>query len=275
MEWVESMGSDQVRTVRTVGEAIRPLKAAELIAAQLRRQIVGGVLKEGDSLPPEADLMNQFRVSRPTLREAFRILEAESLIVIRRGAHGGARVMAPQLAVAARYVGLLLQADHVSIGDVYEARSLIEPVAARMLAERRTAQDLADLRTCIEKLSDLVEDHAAPEELDLLARSWSMGSQQFHDLIVERAGNRTLAVQAGVLREVVSSHLAVAVARLFDPVRAPEGFRKSIRSYTKLVDLIAAADAEAAEKHWRKHMEVSATILMRGDEANATVDLFA
>lgn len=47
------------------------------------------------------------------------------------------------------------------------------------------------------------------------------------------------------------------------------------RSYTKLVDLIAASDADGAEKHWRRHMEVAASELMRGEEAQATVDLFA
>src|ERR1700743_249632 len=90
-----SMGSESGSTVRAVGETIRAPKTAELIAANLRRQIVGGGLKEGLALPPEAELMEQFRVSRPTLREAFRILEAESLITIRRGSRGGAQVTAP------------------------------------------------------------------------------------------------------------------------------------------------------------------------------------
>ncbi|HEX3955035.1 MAG TPA: FCD domain-containing protein [Trebonia sp.] len=266
------MGSESGSTVRAVGETIRAPKTAELIAANLRRQIVGGELKEGLALPPEAELMEQFRVSRPTLREAFRILEAESLIIIRRGSRGGAQVTAPRMAVAARYVGLLLQAGHVSIGDVYEARSIIEPAAARMLAERRTAQDLEDLRACIDSLRDVVESEAGTEDPNLL--SWSTGTQRFHDLVVERAGNRTLAVQAGVLREVISAHLAVAVPRLFDPVHSPEGFRTSIRSYTKLVDLIAASEAEGAEKHWRRHIEVAAQALMPGDDAKAPVDLF-
>jgi DNA-binding FadR family transcriptional regulator len=267
------MGSEPGRVVNTVGEAIRAPKAAELIAAQLRRRIVGGELKEGALLPPEAELMEQFRVSRPTLREAFRILEAESLIVIRRGARGGAQVTAPQLAVAARYVGLLLQAEHVTIGDVYQARMVIEPAAARMLAERRTSQDLEDLRACIERLRDAVESQAGSAEPDVLA--WGMGTQEFHDLVVERAGNRTLALEIGLLRAVIRSHLAVAVTRLFDPAHGPEEYRKSIRSYTKLVDLIAAADAEGAEKHWCRHMEVAAEALMPGDQAQAPVDLFA
>ena len=262
----------EVAAARPVGEAIRAPKTAELIAASLRRRIVEGELAEGVSLPPETELMEQFRVSRPTLREAFRILEAESLILVRRGSRGGAQVTAPQLSVAARYVGLLLQAQHVSIGDVYEARSVIEPAAARMLAGRRTPQDLEDLRACIEELRDLVESEAGQPHPDLVA--WSLATQEFHDLIVNRAGNRTLAVQAGVLREVIGSHLSLAVPRSFDPARTPDDFRLSIRSYTRLVDLIAASDAEGAEKHWRRHMEVAQERLMPGDSAGATVDLF-
>jgi hypothetical protein len=90
-----------------VGPALRAPKTAELIASYIRGQVVRGELKTGDSLPPETALMEMFGVSRPTLHEAFRILEAESLISVRRGARGGARVVSPDIAVAARYVGLL------------------------------------------------------------------------------------------------------------------------------------------------------------------------
>src|SRR5690606_34497762 len=102
-------------------------KTAELIAGQLRRQIVTGELKEGDALPPEASLLDAFAVSRPTLREAFRVLEAEGLISVRRGAHGGARVQTPSSRVAARYAGLVLQAQSTTLADVLDARTLLEP----------------------------------------------------------------------------------------------------------------------------------------------------
>ena len=70
--------------------------------------------------------MEQFGVSRPTLREAFRILEAEDLISVKRGSRGGARVTEPSLSVAARYVGLLLQVQGTPIADVYEARMVLK-----------------------------------------------------------------------------------------------------------------------------------------------------
>jgi GntR family transcriptional regulator, transcriptional repressor for pyruvate dehydrogenase complex len=127
------------------GQMLRAPKTAELIASHIRGQIVRGELTTGDTLPSEAAMTEMFGVSRPTLREAFRILETESLISIRRGARGGAQVSAPDVAVAARYVGLLLQVTHTTIADVYEARMVIEPVAAGLLAARRTQQDLDDL----------------------------------------------------------------------------------------------------------------------------------
>ncbi len=82
--------------------AVRVPKAGELVASHLRRQMVLGELKEGAQLAPESVLMEQFGVSRPTLREAFRILEAEGAITVRRGVRGGARVQVPDTDVAAK-----------------------------------------------------------------------------------------------------------------------------------------------------------------------------
>jgi DNA-binding FadR family transcriptional regulator len=126
----------------SIGVAVRAPKTGELIATYLRRQIVRGELQPGEILPAESQLMEQFSVSRPTLREAFRILEAETLISVRRGSRGGARVVVPEASVAARYVGLLLQIKGATINDVYEARMISEPPCARLLALRHTDEDI-------------------------------------------------------------------------------------------------------------------------------------
>ena len=253
------------------GPVLRAPKTAELIASYIRGQIVRGDLKTGDSLPSETVLMEMFGVSRPTLREAFRILEAESLISVRRGARGGARVVSPDISVAARYVGLLLQVSGTTIADVYEARALVEPAAAGLLAARRSAQDLDDLNACVDHLVGLVESDEHFKNAD----AWSCAAQRFHDLILERAGNRTLAVQAGVLREVVAMHLSTVVMRIFDRPDTQEQFRKLVRSSRKLVRLVDARAAEGAERHWRTHMEVVGRRLLRDDMGSAAVvDLF-
>lgn len=259
--------------VPPVGQLVRAPKTAEIIARNIRRQIVSRELREGDTLPSEVELMAQFGVSRPTLREAFRILETESLISIRRGSRGGARVMAPSLSVAAGYVGLLLQMSGTTIGEVYDTRAIIEPAAAQLLAARRTQQDLDELREIIGELRSVVE--VGDRDPSRLLTQGTALVWAFHDLMVQRAGNRALAIQWAVLRDVTETHLASAVTRTRDQAEVLESFRKSIRSYSRLVNLIEAKDAEGAARHWRKHLEVSAKILIGGSaESQTIVELF-
>src|SRR3954464_411251 len=118
---------------------------AEVIVERLRRQIVRGELAEGEALPSEHELQASFGVSRPTLREAFRVLESESLIAVRRGAHGGARVKGPGIDVAARYAGFILEHRGTTLDDVCQARILIEPPIVGVLAVKRTDADLVRL----------------------------------------------------------------------------------------------------------------------------------
>lgn len=256
------------------GQIVRAPKTAELIAGQLRRQIVRGELQAGDTLPPEPQLMSQFGVSRPTLREAFRILETENLISVRRGSRGGARVTRPDLSVAARYVGLLLQVQGTTIIDVYDALMALEPACAKLLARRRTKQDLADLGTCVEELRSVAG--TSQDEVPEPGR-WSGLTYRFHQLIMQRCGNKTLAVQGGVLQEIVETHLALTVPRAFgEQQEAREQFRRTIRSYQKLLALLGARDADGAERHWRSHMEAIAKRLFREDLKNqSVVDLFS
>jgi DNA-binding FadR family transcriptional regulator len=214
--------------------------------------------------------MRQFGVSRPTLREAFRILETESLIEIKRGARG-ARITAPSLEVAARYVGLLMQTSGTTLADVYEARSLLEPVAAGLLAQRRTEADLADLAACVDELEALVNSPRLPADV----AAWTRCTQRFHDLLMERAGNKTLAIQSAVLREVVGTHLLLAT-RQSGAAAAVRSFTKVIRSYRKLIALVEARDAAEAELHWRTHMDVAGRSLLPGHLKSATVlDMFS
>ncbi|HEX3712755.1 MAG TPA: FCD domain-containing protein [Trebonia sp.] len=256
-----------------VGQLVRAPKTSELIAAQLRRQIVRGTVIPGQKLPPETQLMEQFGVSRPTIREAFRILETERLIIVRPGSRGGAQVVAPDLTVAARYVGLLLQLQGATIDDVYEARKIAEPACAGMLARCRTEQDIADLAAVVAEIEAAIED--TDGSLPDLAQ-WSRLSHRFHELIMQRSGNKTLAVQGAVLRDIVAIHTELRVSHSFDQTESPARFRRAVKAYKKLLALIEAGDADGAQALWRSHMEAAAAYLLKDDlRDKPVVELFA
>ena len=122
-------------------------KTAELVAAEIRNAILGGTLRPGDRLPPETSLMSRFGVSRPSLREALRLLEAEELLDIRRGARGGAVVRRPSarpaLRAAAAWLALgdgdrdVLRADARAAGGDPELVGIAESALRSALAQRR------------------------------------------------------------------------------------------------------------------------------------------
>jgi DNA-binding FadR family transcriptional regulator len=219
-------------------------KASALIAADLRRRIVTGDLAPGQTLPSETTLMTEFGVSRPTLREAFRILEAESIITVVRGPRGGARVLEPDGSMAARYTGTLLQYQGTPLSDVYRARTEIEVSAVGMIAASRIKKVVRPLAELVTVGDDVADDEAAFAEYSL----------RFHLTVVECAGSTTLAVLARMLFDIVETHNALFIAT------HPPGFEKPVnksaqRAYQKLVKLLQAGDGAAAQRHWRRHLE--------------------
>lgn len=252
---------------------VRAPKTAELIARQIRGQIVRKELRAGMTLPTESELMAQLGVSRPTLREAYRILETESLINIRRGVGGGAQVLEPDVTMGARYVGLLLQLADATIADVYEARTALESICASMMAGRKNAESIAALNECIDRVAGLIAagTNGVPDP-----HEWSRTTYEFHELVLEGSGNTTLALQGGLLVEVVTTHYAATVTEKFAEANNPERFRRVLLSFKKLARLVAAGDREGAHKHWLKHMQTAANTLLGEDVKNKRiVDLFS
>jgi len=239
--------------------SVRVPKTAELVASHIRQRIVVGDLGEGEALPPESALMEEFGISRPTLREAFRILESEGLITIRRGARGGARVQLPSADVAARYAGLVLQHRGATLADVMEARVIVEAPAARMLAVRRDRASIA--RKLEAKLESLTAEDAAH-------------FHEFNALVIELTDNETLLLLTTMLE-----HMSQAAAISFDrlhPVNEPDSYvlsKKAHRTRARLIELIRAGDADAAEDLWREHLTEAGRVLTRGAGANL-LDLF-
>lgn len=245
-----------------VGRQLRLPKMAELVASELRQRIIRGELTEGQALPPEAALTERFGVSRSTLREAFRILEAEALITIRGGPGGGARVRSPSPEVAARYTGLVLEHRGVALQDVWEARLFLEPPAAGMLARRRSAADLRALRAA------LAEQDAASDPAEAIRLH-----NDFHLLVARLAGNATLALLIGMLSEIVYRSTWSRVEPAIGSTAQEQAERSTVKVHRALVDLIEAKDAVKAEDVWRRHLDAASDYLWRRDGNPVPVSL--
>jgi DNA-binding FadR family transcriptional regulator len=246
----------------------RQPKTSDLVAGQLRRLILTGDLADGDQLPPETQLTIQFGVSRPTVREAFRILETEGLISVARGSRNGARVNAPRIETSARYTSFALRAAGATLSETYEAQLAFEPFAARLLAEQRRPEAMAELEARLVELEQLSE-----QSRDLERR---VGLARYHLLIVKLTGNRTLIVMAEMLAKILETHQMLHEPSLKDlPKGMPEAKFRELgqKSIRKLLGLIRAGDADAAETHWRKHVRNSAAFWLTDSDPSKVIDI--
>lgn len=241
--------------------AVRVPKAGELIAGSLRRQIITGELKAGEPLPNEAALMDHFGVSRPTLREAFRILESEGIITVLRGARGGARVQAPDGSTAARYTGLLLQYRGVALADVYRARTELEVAAVGLIA--------ADPDGRIDRLDEVVE---SGEAFLNDPRAFATYTTEVARVIMELGGNRTLSTLASMLLDIMEAHNTLFLATRTEDDRP--GAAGALRANRKLVKLLRSREPGAAEAFWRRHLD-SVERYMTGDSETTLIEVLS
>lgn len=246
-----------------LGSRIRVPKTSEIVADHFRGQIVRGELGEGDSLPPEGQLMTSLGISRPTLREAFRILEAENLISVVRGSRTGARVHAPSVELVSRYAGYVLQSLGTTIADLYQARLAIEPQVVRWLATKPDKLAVRRLREEIERLRVLLTANRFDDFLEAV--------NEFHGALVSVTGTKTLTFMNQLLLNLLARHQGDFKHRhpQSHEVRH-KNLQAGLKSYEKLVDLIECEKVEEAVAHWRLHL-TNANATWAGSDEGARV----
>ena len=239
-------------------------KAAELVAAELRHQIVAGRLKPGDKLRPENALQIEFSISRPTMREALRILESESLIAITRGKHGGARVIAIDLAAAANQVGVYLQIAGTTLTDVWLARTILEPPAAGMLAAQGDPQAFAALEANIAAAREAAQ-HDLIRYADL--------SAEFSMLITRHCGNQTIHLLASLIYDIIRRQHEDVTARTSTRASVDKLRQESIKSREMAVALMRNGVPAVVESFWRAHLERMRDLVLAAYNGPVTIDV--
>lgn len=227
---------------------------AELVAADIRLRIVRGEIPDGGKLPLEAVLTEQYQVSRPTLREAMRILEAESLVVPRRGSRDGALVRAPNTDVAARYTSQLLQYRGATYGDMFRLRLVLEPPAAAILAAARNEEALARLRQVY-----AAEEAALDDSGDFFRLS-----ARFHQQVVELAGLTPLTVFAEMAADLMERQHSRSSGKEAPIASLRARVRRAHRAHDRFLEIIEVGTEEEAQQFWRDHLEAIGKYYQQG-----------
>lgn len=245
---------------------IRVPKTAEIVAERIRSAIIRGELNDGDLLPPEGQMVEDFEVSRPTVREAIRILETENLIIVERGARGGPRVRRPSYGLVARAAGILLQAEGATLGDLYEMRMVIEPSAAWLIADRNRAEGVPLLQAELQRSRDSsIEDGGF------------LGSVlAFRTLLVEQSGNPALLMTHHAIQGLVEKHQRIAKHRKAQAGNEHLTYKLRdvvLSAHGQLLDLIAAGKGPAAYAMWVSYLKETREMWLSGLPASQRVDL--
>lgn len=242
------------------GGALRTPKLSHLVAERLREQMGRGELRPGDTLPSEAELLRQFDVSRPIMREALRVLEAERLILLGRGARAGATVLMPTIFTAAKYGALFLATQGTTLGEIQEARMLIEPSLAALLAQREEKGFLVDLEGCVQAQRTALE---AKDYTGAIA-----AVNEFHQHMVGHSENSALDLLAGMLSEITADAYPRLLLSRPNQKVVWNRTEKSVEAHAQVLKLIAASKASQAEAFWRKYMQETADFLQKNGLAN-------
>ena len=216
-------------------------KSYDVLAAKLRETILGGGVREGESLPTERELVSQTGLSRGSVREALRMLAVEGLVRPRHGRLGGNIVTLPGKESMAHFINQFVIGRKLSLRTLQETRETIEPTLARLAAERRSTADVAKLRALNDDLAQAVSDRAQFAAVNI----------EWHNAVAMASRNDLLAAF------MFSMSFGVAMSTMADEYDTMDVRKAAVSVHTRIADAIEAQQPDLAFRRMDKH--VSAT----------------
>ena len=227
-------------------------RISEVIVDQIRLLIRSGQLTAGDRLPSERELCERFGVSRVTVREALRVLEANGLVDIRVGARGGAFVTAPTSRMVGEGIADLISLSSLSALEVTEARMVFELGLVPLVCERATEEDIAALYAICDRSSVALE--TADEYPLALSAEW-------HTRFAHATHNRAIGLLAESLHDPMIRSLQQA--RSTEPTHG----RRGVEEHRALVEAVAERDVERATELMSVHLNRTAARVAVAEKA--------
>ncbi|GGO64180.1 FadR/GntR family transcriptional regulator [Nonomuraea cavernae] len=223
-------------------EPVRTVRAYERIVEQVEEAIESGTLCPGQRLPSERDLMGQFSVSRSTVREALRVLQARGLVRSRPGDPHGAEVQPFTPTELRKSMTMLARVDGLSLGELVQFRMVLDSSANLLAARLRTDEQLAEMDTAIAAMRAAVE--VGYDE-------FSTADVAFHDTVAQASGNKLIQICTEVVRSIVLGLIADKIAAAPDRVAL---MRQSIRHHEEVLAAVRAGDGPLAARLSRRTM---------------------
>ncbi|MEV0685294.1 GntR family transcriptional regulator [Nocardia sp. NPDC050378] len=241
-----------------------PLRAAESVAADLRDRILRAGIPDGP-LPKQEDLMGEYQVSGPSIREALRILESEGLITVRRGRFGGAFVHRPSWSTAAFALGLSLQGQNVTLSDLAESLAFFEPQCAIACAQRpdRMSTVVSDLAQNIEETERALGDGA----------SFTGVARSFHEILVDWTPNAATRLVVRSMVAVWSIQEQAWAEGLQVDGKYPDSSRQctALETHRKILRLVEKGDGMMAAALMATHLAATQELVL-ADRGNRVID---
>ena len=211
----------------------------EKIISQIRTAILAGKLKPGDILPPEKELVDQFGVSKQTLRESLRALEHMGLIDVRKGIGGGAHIVEVDMQVTKQSLANFLYFKDLTIENLSELRKLLEPHAAANAARNISPEDLQKLG----RLNDVARENLNKKYLQEMSRN----EINFHRLIAQTTNNPILILILDFVEDLLED---------FKKVLKPDlSFSKSVLdAHDEIYAAIQKRDPDKASTEMYRHV---------------------
>ena len=207
------------------------------VAAAIGARILSRQLREGERLPPETELARQFGVNRSTVREALRELESRGLVQRRPGSKLMSVSRPPQQAVAQGVSQALLLHD-VTVRDVWEALTILEPPLAQAAARARTAQDVEELGAAAEAFSAAQAD--TEQAVQRTAQVFRCIGRAAHNPVLELAQEPLLQLLEPSLRVMID--------------RVPQARSRIATAHRRLVEALTTRDEESAHAWMARHI---------------------
>jgi GntR family transcriptional repressor for pyruvate dehydrogenase complex len=213
-----------------------PKSKAEYVAQLLLERIISADLTPGSSFGTEADLLQMFNVSRPTLREGLRILEAQGVLEMRPGPKGGILVARPGMDVLIHGLSVYLRLHEVPFIAVLKAREVIEPALAAGAAENATDDDIAELQGSVDRMKGMRDQQMFIEE-----------NRVFHSIIARASRNQVM--------EIFWATISVLATGEQHGISYTMGNQSHvIEAHQAIVDAIRARDARLAANRMDSHV---------------------